>query len=742
VGTTDLAQRLPSSATRRRLVRVAPWRAPDLPSRPARSWLLRQAKRAERVVWWTFTLQLHTQFGYWLRARRQHDVPAAVAQPAAPPALVRFADPAQIVLPRCDAPVVSVIIPCYGQLGHTLRCLASIAAHPPAAPIEVIVVDDGSPPASTAGLERVNGIRLIVNPRNLGYLRSCNAAARVAAGTFLLFLNNDTEVLADWLDPMLALFGERADVGAVGAKLLNPDGTLQEAGGIIWDDGSGWNYGRGGNPSAPAFNYVREVDYCSGAALLVPSELFARIGGFDEFYAPAYYEDTDLCFRLRQRGLKTLYQPRAEIVHFEGASHGTDLNTGGKASQAVNRKRFVAAWRDVLQAVHFPNGQHVLLASEQARHRRVVLVIDHYVPEPDRDAGSRCMISLMRALLAEGMVVKFWPQNLRGTPAYTAALQQMGVEVFHGPHAPSFSGWIAEHGAELDCVLVSRPDVAEAFLPDLRRHVAAPLLYYGHDLHFRRIALEAEQLGDGTMRREASRMQARERAIWRQVDAVLYLSDEEAAIASALEPGITARAVQPYGFTDFAAPRPGVAGTDILFVAGFAHPPNEDAAVWFVESILPLIQARVPEARLAVVGSNPSLCVRALVRPGVTLHANVAEASLLDCYRRARVAVVPLRFGAGVKLKVVEALREGVPLVTTPVGAQGLPGLASVASVAVGAESFAEAVVALLQDDALWRARCAGQIDYARANFSETTLRRSLLAAAGLATEPRGGREP
>jgi glycosyltransferase involved in cell wall biosynthesis len=126
----------------------------------------------------------------------------------------------------------------------------------------------------------------------------------------------------------------------------------------------------------------------------------------------------------------------------------------------------------------------------------------------------------------------------------------------------------------------------------------------------------------------------------------------------------------------------------------------------------------------------------------VTLHANVAEASLLDCYRRARVAVVPLRFGAGVKLKVVEALREGVPLVTTPVGAQGLPGLASVASVAVGAESFAEAVVALLQDDALWRARCAGQIDYARANFSETTLRRSLLAAAGLATEPRGGREP
>jgi GT2 family glycosyltransferase len=739
VGTTNLAQRLLPPVTRGLLVGLPPGRVLDPTPGPAWSWLVRQAQRAERVIRWTLTLQLHTQFGYWLQARRRRAEPVPQPQPTLAPALIRFAVPAHIAVPRADAPAVSVIIPCYGQLEHTLACLASIAAHKPAAPIEVIVVDDASPAGSTTGLEQVDGIRLIVNPRNLGYLRSCNAAARIANGEFLLFLNNDTEVLPDWLDPMLALFRARPDVGAVGAKLVYPDGTLQEAGGIIWSDGSGWNYGRFGDPSAPAFNYVREVDYCSGAALLVPRAVFAALGGFDERYAPAYYEDTDLCFRLRQCGLKTLYQPRAAVIHVEGASHGTDLGAGGKAHQAINRERFLETWRDVLAAAHLRNGQHVLRACEQARHRRVVLVIDHYVPEPDRDAGSCCMVSLMRALQAEGMRVKFWPQNLRGTPGYTEALQQMGVEVFHGPHAPQFGGWIAEHGAELDCVVVSRPDIAEAFLPELRRHVAAPLLFYGHDLHFRRLALMAEQRGDSVLRREAAHMQARERAVWRQVDAVLYLSEEEAAIAASLEPGVVARAVQPYGFTDFAAPRPAVAGLDMVFVAGFAHPPNEDAAVWFVDSILPLIQARVPAARLAIVGSNPTLAVRELAGPAVSLHANVAEPVLLEFYRRARVAVVPLRCGAGVKLKVVESLREGVPLVTTPVGAQGLPGLSSVASVAADAESFAAAVIALLEDDALWQTRCAAQIDYARAHFSEVTLRRSLLEAAGFAADATRG---
>jgi glycosyltransferase involved in cell wall biosynthesis len=153
---------------------------------------------------------------------------------------------------------VSVIIPTYGKVEYTLCCLASIAAYPPEASIEVIVVDDAIQDGSTSCLAAVQGIRLIVNPSNLGYLRSCNTAARVANGEFLLLLNNDTQVMPGWLDALLTPFRCRAAVGAVGSKLLYPDGRLQEAGCIVWDDGSGWNFGRLDCPDRPVYNYLRE----------------------------------------------------------------------------------------------------------------------------------------------------------------------------------------------------------------------------------------------------------------------------------------------------------------------------------------------------------------------------------------------------------------------------------------------------------------------------------------------------
>ena len=286
-------------------------------------WLARQARRARLLVWWTITLQLPKQFVLWRRAQRIRRL-APITQ-ALQPILVHEADPRRIRVPRSLKPVVSVIVPSYGKPEYTLRCLASIAAHPPTAAIEVIVVDDATPDDSTVCLAAVPGIRLIINPSNLGYLRSCNAAARIAQGEFLLLLNNDTQVLPDWLDPLLLPFRSRGDVGAVGSKLLYPDGRLQEAGCIVWDDGSGWNFGRLDSPERPAYNYLREVDYCSAASLLVPRALFNAMGGFDERYAPAYCEDSDLAFRLRERGYKVLYQPRSRIVHHEGISYGRSL---------------------------------------------------------------------------------------------------------------------------------------------------------------------------------------------------------------------------------------------------------------------------------------------------------------------------------------------------------------------------------------------------------------------------------
>ena len=554
----------------------------------------------------------------------------------------------------------------------------------------------------------------------------------MANGRYLLFLNNDTEVLAGWLEPMVSLFGERLDTGAVGAKLLYPDGRLQEAGGIIWQDASGWNFGRMEDPSKPVYNYVREVDYCSGAALMVERSVFERLGGFDEIYAPAYFEDADLCFRLRRIGLKTLYQPAARVIHHEGMSHGRDTSVGTKSCQVVNRHRFIDRWAEVLAREHYWNGNNVFRARDRAMHRKVVLCIDHYVPTPDRDAGSRTVMTYLEVLIKAGFIVKFWPHNLSYSPGYTETLQAMGIEVLHGPGQAPFNTWIKAAGGEVDAVLVSRPDVAEDLIPSIRRHSQARLTYYGHDLHFRRMQQQAEVNGDDRLLRAADHMRDRERSIWRQVDLSLYPSEEEAQIASALEPDAKIGSVVPYCFDQFAVPRAAPKEQEIIFVAGFGHPPNEDAAIWFVHEILPRIRAGALGAHVSIIGSNPTPRVWALAADGIAVFANVSAAELTAAYGLARVAVMPLRCGSGVKLKVVEALCAGVPMVTTPVGAQGLPGLSKVAAVVDDAASFAAAVVLMLHDDVEWEKRCREQLEYARGQFSRAALMASLLGALGV----------
>lgn len=256
-------------------------------------------------------------------------------------------------------PSTSIIIPVFNKVTYTESCLEQlIATLPQDFNGEIIVVDDASSDETPAALEhwaeKDGRIKILRNSENVGFITSCNRGGESAQGDILIFLNNDTLPLSGWLPPLLRILRDKPQAGAVGGKLVYPDGSLQEAGGVIFSDGSGCNFGWSDKaPNAPVYNFVREVDYCSGALLATRRALFMELGGFDVRFKPAYYEDVDYCFTLREKGYRVYYQPKSVIVHFEGASSGTDLKTGVKSYQVINQQKFVAKWSDVLKQ-HYP----------------------------------------------------------------------------------------------------------------------------------------------------------------------------------------------------------------------------------------------------------------------------------------------------------------------------------------------------------------------------------------------------
>lgn len=632
-------------------------------------------------------------------------------------------DFARFAVPTSNAPRVSIVIPVYNKIAYTSACLRSIAEHASAIPFEVIVVDDGSTDATQRRLADVEGIRAMRNAENLGFVGSCNAGAAAARGELLLFLNNDACVTAGWLDALVRCLDEAPHAGLAGAKLIYPDGRLQEAGGIVFNDGSGWNYGRFDDPDDPRYSFRREADYCSGAAILLRSGLFHRLGGFDARYAPAYYEDTDLAFAVRAAGLKVYCEPAAIVVHFEGITSGTDTSTGIKRFQPINREKFLDKWKLALARQPAPGTPIARAASHRATKR--VLIVDATTPTPDQDSGSLRMVNLMRVLGDLGCRTSFLPDNRLRVERYTPALQALGVEALYAPWAADPVALFRDRGAEFDAIVLSRHYVAASYVGLARLYAPrAKLIFDTVDLHYLREQRAAELEGRPELARHAATTRAQELKLIRECDVTLVVSPAEQQLLARDAPGarvdVLSNVHEVYGCrVPFADRR------DLVFVGGFQHPPNADAVTWFVREVFPRVRAELEGICFHVIGSKVPETIRALADEQVIVHGYVEDiAPYMDA---CRISVAPLRYGAGVKGKVNMAMSYGLPVVATPIAVEGMHvRVGEDVLVAADAAGFADTVIRLYRDEGLWTSLSTHGLANVERHFSFAAAREAV----------------
>lgn len=626
-------------------------------------------------------------------------------------------------------PRVSIVIPVHNKWVYTAACLRSLASTDCRVPYEVIVVDDQSSDETSERLQEVEGLISLRNEENLGFIGSCNRGAERASGEFIVMLNNDTQVMDGWLDALLETFERHPDTGMVGARLVYPDGRLQEAGGIVFRDGSGWNYGKGDVADRPEYQFVRETDYCSGACIMLRTDLFRELGGFDGHFAPAYYEDTDLAFRIRQKSLKVRLQPAATIVHHEGVSSGTDLSSGIKRYQAVNREKFLERWAEALPSYPAP----IVNPEDRAEIRRArdhrlkgrVLVIDAYTPEPDQDSGSLRLCFLMQCFMDLGYGVTFLADNRAHTGRYTTDLQQAGVEVVYDPWVDSLQRFFSERGNEFAIVMISRHYVASKYVSLIRRHCPhARFIFDTVDLHYLREERLAELESSLPLRRAAAQTRRSELGVIQAADATLVVSPVEKTVLEKAAPEARVHVISNVHEV-VGSRRPFAERKDLFFVGGYQHPPNIDAAIWFVGKIWPLVREQLPDVEFHLIGSKAPDQVRALDGNGVRFHGFVED--LEPWLDNCRLAVAPLRYGAGIKGKVNISMSRGQPVVATPMAVEGMFAQSG-RDILVGesAEEFAAAVVRLYSDEALWNRISAAGLENVERYFSVETARLGL----------------
>ncbi len=641
-----------------------------------------------------------------------------------------LASQTKLALPHNVDPEVSIILVLFNRAELTLACLRSLQEHG-SLRLEVIIVDNASTDATSTLLERIEGARIIRNKENANFLLAVNQAAKEARGDYLLLLNNDAQLLPGSLESAIATMKSAPDIGAVGGRILLLDGTLQEAGSIVWRDGSCIGYGRSDDPFASMYMFRRDVDYCSGAFLLTPRTVWNQLGGFDEAFVPAYYEETDYCARLWEQGFRVVYEPNAVVVHYEFASSesmkaATDLQREHQALFAKRHARFLAE-RDL--AGH----DSILVARMRPNRQGRLLFLDDRVPHQWFGSGYPRSQAILLSFRQRGFFVTFYPLDVV-TEEWDSVYSDMprDVEFMMGLGRPMLEAFMRNRQGYYDTIFVSRPHNMNLLRPILISNPTwfdnVHIIYDAEALFASRDITLGKLKGTPLSEEDERRIVREEVELASAAACVISVSEHERSMFEKY--GIDRVHVLGHTLSVSPTPRSFEQRAGFLFVGAIYEEasPNGDSVIWFLTEILPKIQSGLGQnVSFTIAGVNRSERIRSLAGPSIHVIGHVKD--LWDVYNAARVFVAPTRYAAGIPHKVHEAAARGVPVVATPLLALQL-GWEDGSPFAVGADtdSFAAKCVELYTNKGTWTQFREAGLERVRAECSDEVFEERLTA--------------
>jgi len=609
----------------------------------------------------------------------------------------------KIIFPYFDNPTVSIIIPFYNQEAYTWACLNSIYQHLPSVSFEIILINDNSSePFDFSPIENIN---VLDNPKNLGFLKSVNKAIHTARGQYIYLLNNDTIVKKDFLDALYEVFDTYQNVGAVGSKLLNQDGSLQEAG-CVFMNGCKISQIVKKEHYYPEANYVYKVDYCSGCSLLFKKYNDRKeLNLFDEQFAPAYFEETDLCFNLKYlQGKDVYYTPFSQVIHFNGVSYNSIKAEHNQAKQQlfqVNLERFKCKWSKEIASISAETTEQRII--ELCENKSIIFFYNR-LPQYDNNSGDLRLTEIIKAFKILGYHITLIVENNRINNPYLSFFQKNGICTYYEYRKrkglKKFFNNI--QNANTICWFYTA-NVFLTYYKIVQKLLQRPMLVFDmvdiHHLRFLRM-LERDPLNKNLKKWYLEALK-NEKIASSEADIIIPISKEEGLYMEKF-----CSPDKMIVISNVHYPKVNIEHTpnfqqrsSLLFI-GSKHLPNLDSVQFLYENIMPLVWETNPEIELHVVGDVNTLLN--ISHPKIKLLGHVPD--ITDYFLQSKLMVAPLRYGAGVKGKIGQAFEYYLPVVTSQIGAEGMQLVdGETVLLAETADEFAKQILLLYTDEALWK---------------------------------------